>query len=95
MKDKNMKTENNMKNQIENLEVGKYYQIQNHIGVCELHNGKKYLTNITTIGMTSHFYDELEEVKMTPQLLKKCEEEKYGTMNFIGSFNASSEYKGD
>jgi hypothetical protein len=84
-----------MKNIIENLVVGKYYQIENHIGVCELYNNKKQLQKITTIGIATHFYDEMPEVKMTPELLKQCEERKNGTMNFIGSFNESSKYKGD
>ena len=84
-----------MKNTIETLVVGKYYQIENHIGVCELYNNKKQLQKITTIGIATHFYDEMPEVKMTPELLKQCEERKNGTMNFIGSFNESSKYKGD
>ena len=84
-----------MKNTIESLEVGKYYEIQNHIGVCELDNNKKQLQKITTAGITLQYCYEMPEVKMTPALLKECEERKNGTMSFIGDFNASSEYKGD
>lgn len=84
-----------MKNNIESLQVGKYYQIENHIGVCELYNNKKQLRKITSVGIVTQFCDEMPEVEMTSELLKECEERKNGTMNFIGSFNASSKYKGD
>ena len=87
-----------MKNIIENLVVGKYYQIENHIAICEMLNStskKKCLSRISGVGSVLAFYDEVTEVEMTPELLKQCEERKNGTMNFIGSFNASSKYKGD
>jgi len=87
-----------MKNIIESLEVGKYYQIENHIAICEMFNSaskKKCLSRISGVGSVTAFYDEVTEVEMTPELLKQCEERKNGTMNFIGSFNASSKYKGD
>lgn len=84
-----------MKNIIETLEVGKYYKDENHIAVCELLNGKKVLQRITSVGTILSKYDEAEEVEMTPELLKDCEDRKNGVMNFIGSFNASSKYKGD
>ena len=92
MKDKEMK------NIIETLVVGKYYQIQNHIAICEMLNStsnKKCLSRISGVGSVIAFYDEVSEVEMTPELLKQCEERKNGTMNFIGDFNATSEYKGD
>ena len=92
MKDKEMK------NIIETLVVGKYYQIQNHIAICEMLNStsnKKCLSRISGVGSVIAFYDEVSEVEMTPALLKECEERKNGTMSFIGDFNASSEYKGD
>jgi hypothetical protein len=84
-----------MKNMIENLVVGKYYQIENHIGVCELYNNKKQLRKITSVGVVTQFCDEMPEVEMTSELLKECEDRKNGVMNFIGSFNESSKYKGD
>ena len=84
-----------MKNNIESLQVGKYYQIENHIGVCELYNNKKQLRKITSVGIVTQFCDEMPEVEMTSELLKECEARKNGVMNFIGSFNASSKYKGD
>jgi hypothetical protein len=87
-----------MKNIIENLVVGKYYQIENHIAICEMLNStskKKCLSRISGIGSVLAFYDEVTEVEMTAELLKECEERKNGTMNFIGSFNESSKYKGD
>jgi hypothetical protein len=87
-----------MKNIIENLVVGKYYQIENHIAICEMLNStskKKCLSKISGIGSVLACYDEVTEVEMTPELLKECEERKNGTMNFIGSFNESSKYKGD
>ena len=92
MKDKEMK------NIIETLVVGKYYQIQNHIAICEMLNStsnKKCLSRISGVGSVIAFYDEVSEVEMTPALLKECEERKNGTMNFIADFNASSDYKGD
>jgi len=92
MKDKEMK------NTIESLVVGKYYQIKNHIAICEMLNStsnKKCLSRISGVGSVIAFYDEVTEVEMTPALLKECEERKNGTMSFIGDFNASSEYKGD
>ena len=92
MKDKEMK------NTIESLVVGKYYQIQNHIAICEMLNStsnKKCLSRISGVGSVLAFYDEVTEVEMTPELLKECEARKNGTMNFIGSFNESSKYKGD
>jgi hypothetical protein len=92
MKDKEMK------NTIESLVVGKYYQIENHIAICEMLNStsnKKCLSRISGVGSVTAFYDEVTEVEMTPELLKECEARKNGTMNFIGSFNASSKYKGD
>ena len=87
-----------MKNIIENLVVGKYYQIENHIAICEMLNStskKKCLSKISGIGSVLACYDEVKEVEMTPELLKQCEERKNATMNFIGDFNATSEYKGD
>ena len=87
-----------MKNIIENLVVGKYYQIENHIAICEMLNStskKKCLSKISGIGSVLACYDEVAEVEMTPELLKQCEERKNATMNFIGSFNESSKYKGD
>ena len=87
-----------MKNIIENLVVGKYYQIENHIAICEMLNStsnKKCLSRISGVGSVLAFYDEVTEVEMTPELLKQCEERKNATMNFIGDFNATSEYKGD
>ena len=92
MKDKEMK------NIIETLVVGKYYQIQNHIAICEMLNStsnKKCLSRISGVGSVIAFYDEVTEVEMTPELLKQCEERKNGTMSFIADFNATSEYKGD
>ena len=92
MKDKEMK------NIIETLVVGKYYQIQNHIAICEMLNStsnKKCLSRISGVGSVLAFYDEVTEVEMTPELLKQCEERKNGTMSFIADFNATSEYKGD
>ena len=87
-----------MKNIIESLVVGKYYQIENHIAICEMFNStskKKCLSRISGVGSVVAFYGEVTEVEMTPELLKECKERKNGTMNFIGSFNASSKYKGD
>lgn len=84
-----------MKNMIENLTIGKYYKDENHIAVCELYNNKKQLRRITSVGVILSLPYEVEEVEMTPELLQECEDRKNGTMNFIGSFNASSEYKGD
>ena len=89
-----------MKNIIETLVVGKYYQIENHIAICEMLNStsgskKKCLTRISGVGSVLAFYDEVTEVEMTPELLKECEARKNGTMSFIGDFNATSEYKGD
>ena len=87
-----------MKNIIESLEVGKYYQVENHIAICEMLNStskKKCLSRISGIGSLLAFYDEVSEVEMTPELLKECEERKNATMSFIGDFNATSEYKGD
>jgi hypothetical protein len=87
-----------MKNTIETLVVGKYYQVENHIAICEFFNSssnRKCLRKVSGVGTLLAFYDEVEEVEMTPELLKECEERKNGTMNFIGSFNASSKYKGD
>jgi len=89
-----------MKNTIESLVVGKYYQIENHIAICEMLNStskKKCLRRISGIGslLACYDYDEVTEVEMTPELLKECEARKNGTMNFIGSFNESSKYKGD
>ena len=87
-----------MKNTIETLVVGKYYQIENHIAICEMLNStskKKCLSKISGIGSVLACYDEVAEVEMTPELLKQCEERKNATMNFIGDFNATSEYKGD
>jgi hypothetical protein len=87
-----------MKNNIESLEVGKYYQVENHIAICELFSpisARKCLRKISGVGTLLAFYDEVEEVEMTPELLKECEDRKNGVMNFIGSFNASSKYKGD
>jgi len=87
-----------MKNIIESLEVGKYYQIENHIAICEMFNStskRKCLRKISGVGSVLAFYDEVTEVEMTPELLKQCEERKNVTMNFIGSFNESSKYKGD
>ena len=87
-----------MKNIIENLVVGKYYQIENHIAICEMLNStskKKCLSRISGVGSLLAFYDEVKEVEMTPELLKQCEERKNATMSFIGDFNATSEYKGD
>ena len=92
MKDKEMK------NIIETLVVGKYYQIQNHIAICEMLNStsnKKCLSRISGVGSVLAFYDEVTEVEMTPELLKQCEERKNGTMSFIADFNATSDYKGD
>ena len=92
MKDKEMK------NIIETLVVGKYYQIQNHIAICEMLNStsnKKCLSRISGVGSSLAFYDEVTEVEMTPELLKQCEERKNGTMSFIADFNATSDYKGD
>ena len=92
MKDKEMK------NIIETLVVGKYYQIQNHIAICEMLNStsnKKCLSRISGVGSVIAFYDEVTEVEMTPELLKQCEERKNGTMSFIADFNATSDYKGD
>ena len=87
-----------MKNIIETLVVGKYYQIENHIAICEMLNStsnKKCLSRISGVGSVLAFYDEVTEVEMTPALLKECEERKNGTMNFIGSSNESTKYKGD
>jgi len=87
-----------MKNIIESLEVGKYYQIENHIAICEMFNStskRKCLRKISGVGTILAFYDEVTEVEMTPELLEECEERKNGTMSFIGSFNESSKYKGD
>jgi len=87
-----------MKNNIESLQVGKYYQIENHIAICEMFNStskKKCLRKISGVGTILAFYDEVTEVEMTPELLKECEDRKNGVMNFIGSFNESSKYKGD
>jgi len=87
-----------MKNIIETLVVGKYYQVENHIAICEFFNSssnRKCLRKVSGVGTLLAFYDEVEEVKMTPELLKECEERKNGIMNFIGSFNESSKYKGD
>jgi hypothetical protein len=87
-----------MKNTIETLVVGNYYQVENHIAICEMLNStskKKCLSRISGIGSLLAFYDEVTEVEMTPELLKECEARKNGIMNFIGSFNASSKYKGD
>ena len=87
-----------MKNIIETLVVGKYYQIENHIAICEMLNStskKKCLSKISGIGSVLACYDEVTEVEMTPELLKQCEERKNGTMSFIADFNATSDYKGD
>jgi len=56
---------------------------------------KKCLRRISGVGTLLAFYDEMTEVEMTPELLKECEDRKNRVMNFIGSFNASSKYKGD
>ena len=87
-----------MKNIIETLVVGKYYQVENHIAICEFFNlssNRKCLRKVSGVGSLLAFYDEVSEVEMTPELLKECEERKNRTMNFIGSFNESSKYKGD
>ena len=87
-----------MKNIIESLVVGKYYQIENHIAICEMFNStskRKCLRKISGVGTILAFYDEVTEVEMTTELLEECEDRKNGVMNFIGSFNASSKYKGD
>jgi hypothetical protein len=87
-----------MKNINESLEVGKYYQIENHIAICEMFNSnskRKCLRKISGVGTILAFYDEVTEVEMTTELLEECEDRKNGVMNFIGSFNESSKYKGD
>ena len=52
-----------MKNIIETLVVGKYYQIENHIAICEMLNStsnKKCLSRISGVGSVLAFYDEVK-----------------------------------